>query len=51
MTTTLRQATPQDTQAVKTCVVAAFTLYVERIGKPPGPMLLDFAQHILDKKV
>ena len=46
MTTTLRTAVQADTSAVKACVVAAFSHYVQRIGKPPGPMLLDFSAEI-----
>jgi GNAT superfamily N-acetyltransferase len=41
-----RPAVEEDTSAVKACVVAAFEHYIERIGKPPGPMLLDFAAEI-----
>ena len=42
----LRLAGQQDVSAVKACVVAAFEHYVARIGKPPAPMLLDFAAEI-----
>ena len=38
----IRPATPADAAAVAECVKAAFSLYIERIGKPPAPMLLDF---------
>lgn len=47
MTLTVRLAAQEDTDAVKACVVAAFERYVERIGKPPRPMLLDFSAQIL----
>jgi len=46
MTLTIRPAVEQDASAVKACVVAAFERYIERIGKPPGPMLLDFLSEI-----
>ena len=42
----LRLAREADLCAVKACVDAAFDRYVVRIGKPPGPMLLDFAAQI-----
>jgi GNAT superfamily N-acetyltransferase len=42
----LRPARPEDVAAVRACVVAAFSHYVVRIGKPPGPMLLDFDAEI-----
>ncbi len=40
---TLRPANAADTAAVAGCVIAAFSPYVASIGKPPAPMLLDFA--------
>lgn len=42
MTLTVRPALEEDINAVKACVVAAFEHYIDRIGKPPGPMRLDF---------
>jgi GNAT superfamily N-acetyltransferase len=42
----IREASVTDASAVKACVVAAFEIYTERIGKPPGPMLLDFPTEI-----
>ena len=42
----IRQAIASDADAVKACVVAAFDIYTERIGKPPAPMLLDFSTEI-----
>ena len=35
----IRRAEPQDRAAVEAIVHAAYSVYVERIGKPPGPML------------
>ena len=42
----IREASASDANAVKACVVAAFKIYTEQIGKPPGPMLLDFLAEI-----
>lgn len=39
----IRRAAPQDREAVEDIVHAAYAMYVERIGKPPGPMLDDYA--------
>jgi GNAT superfamily N-acetyltransferase len=39
----IRLAAPDDLEAVRRCVDAAFTPYVARIGKPPAPMLQDYA--------
>jgi GNAT superfamily N-acetyltransferase len=38
----VRPASAADAEAVATCVRAAFSPYIESIGKPPAPMLLDF---------
>lgn len=46
MTIVLRPANEDDASAVQACVVAAFEHYIPRIGKPPAPMLLDFAAEI-----
>lgn len=42
----VRLAVPADAAGVRSCVVAAFEHYVERIGKPPAPMLLNFDAEI-----
>jgi ribosomal protein S18 acetylase RimI-like enzyme len=39
----LRTARPEDRAAVEAIVAAAYSIYIERIGKPPGPMLDDYA--------
>ena len=39
----LRTARPDDCVAVEAIVAAAYSVYVERIGKAPGPMLDDYA--------
>jgi ribosomal protein S18 acetylase RimI-like enzyme len=41
-----RTARPDDRAAVEAIVAAAYSVYVERIGKPPGPMLDDYAKLI-----
>ena len=41
-----RAARPGEADAVRACVVAAFSMYIARIGKPPGPMTLDFDAEI-----
>ncbi len=38
----IRPAIPPDASSVAGCVKSAFSPYIERIGKPPAPMLLDF---------
>lgn len=47
----VRPALPKDADAVAGCVKAAFAPYIERIGKPPAPMLLDFPEIIAAGKV
>ena len=39
-----RPATAADASGIAECVCAAYSHYVERIGKPPGPMLDDYDQ-------
>jgi ribosomal protein S18 acetylase RimI-like enzyme len=47
----LRPAALADAPAVTDCVHAAYRHYVERIGKPPGPMLEDYAKVIAQRQV
>ena len=47
----IRRAHPQDHAAVEAIVHAAYAIYIERIGKPPGPMLDDYARLIADGMV
>jgi GNAT superfamily N-acetyltransferase len=47
----IRRARPEDRAAVEAIVDAAYAVYVERIGKPPGPMLDDYAGLIADGMV
>jgi N-acetylglutamate synthase-like GNAT family acetyltransferase len=39
----LRRATGDDVDAIKGLITESFGKYVERIGKPPAPMLADYA--------
>lgn len=47
----IRLATPPDEPAVRSVVAAAYGHYVARIGKPPGPMLDDYARRIAGGQV
>jgi GNAT superfamily N-acetyltransferase len=47
----IRRARPEDRAAVEAIVNAAYAIYVDRIGKPPGPMLDDYARLIADGMV
>jgi ribosomal protein S18 acetylase RimI-like enzyme len=42
----IRLAEPADQAAIEAIVRAAYAAYIPRIGKPPGPMLDDYAQLI-----
>jgi ribosomal protein S18 acetylase RimI-like enzyme len=44
--TMIRSANARDRAAVEAIVHAAYSIYVERIGKMPGPMLDDYARLI-----
>jgi ribosomal protein S18 acetylase RimI-like enzyme len=39
----IRPAKPADRAAVEAIIAAAYSVYIKRIGKPPGPMLDDYA--------
>src|SRR5712692_830989 len=47
----IRRAERGDRAAVEAIVHAAYAIYVDRIGKPPGPMLDDYARLIADGTV
>ena len=47
----IRPAQIENTTAVIACVGAAYSHYIGRIGKPPGPMLDDYAELIRQHKV
>lgn len=38
----IRQAKQEDQEAIVDCVQAAYTRYIERMGKKPAPMLADY---------
>jgi ribosomal protein S18 acetylase RimI-like enzyme len=38
----IRAAAPQDAATVEAIVHEAYSIYIDRIGKPPGPMLDDY---------
>lgn len=42
MTAEIRPASGSDAGAVRGCVVAAYSKYIERIGREPAPMLDDY---------
>ncbi|MDH3631560.1 MAG: GNAT family N-acetyltransferase [Gammaproteobacteria bacterium] len=44
--TEIRKANISDLAEIETCAVAAYTMYVERIGREPAPMVADFAASI-----
>jgi ribosomal protein S18 acetylase RimI-like enzyme len=46
----IRAATTADVEPVRAVVDAAYGHYIARIGKPPGPMLDDYARRIADRQ-
>ena len=42
----IRPANIADLAAIERIVSDAYRVYIERIGKPPGPMLDDYSAHI-----
>jgi len=48
---TLRPASDDDAAAIAHCVEAAYRPYIPRIGKPPGPMLDDYAEVVRRHRV
>jgi ribosomal protein S18 acetylase RimI-like enzyme len=46
----IRRAAPADADAMRRVVDAAYGHYIARIGKPPGPMLDDYARRIADRQ-
>lgn len=47
----IRPAEPADAAAIAACVTAAYSVYLDRMDKPPGPMLDDYEQIIADHRV
>ena len=46
----LRRAGAGDASGIAECVRAAYSRYIERIGRPPGPMLDDYDQVVRDHR-
>lgn len=44
----IRHSQPEDRAAVEAIVRDAYSIYIPRIGKPPGPMLDDYEKLIAD---
>ena len=44
----IRAATAADVSAIAEIVDQAYRHYIARIGKPPGPMLDDYAERVLE---
>jgi ribosomal protein S18 acetylase RimI-like enzyme len=44
--TEIRRATKSDLPGIQACALAAYQMYVERIGREPAPMVADFAASI-----
>lgn len=42
----IRRAVQSDVVAIKACARAAYSKYIERIGREPAPMLADFASQV-----
>ena len=47
----LRPARPADAEAIASVVELAYTPYIERIGRKPGPMLENYAQVVAERHV
>ena len=47
----VRPAKPGDVESIQSCVRQAYEKYVERIGKPPGPMVDDYEARIRNDHV
>lgn len=47
----LRRAGLADLPAIERLIEVAFTPYIERIGRPPGPMSADYARALTDSRV
>jgi hypothetical protein len=47
----IRAATAADVRAIADIVEQAYRHYIARIGKPPGPMLDDYATRVAERVV
>ena len=45
-TTDIRKANKADLPGIQACAVGAYSMYIERIGREPAPMVADFAAAI-----
>ena len=48
---TIRKANNQDVPGIRQCVDNAYRHYITRLGKPPGPMLDDYAEIVSKHRV
>ncbi|MGH8368859.1 MAG: GNAT family N-acetyltransferase, partial [Pseudomonas sp.] len=51
MPTHIRPATVDDIAAIEAIVHAAYSPYIQRIGRKPGPMLDDYRQQVAAERV
>ena len=47
----IRKANHNDLDNIRQCAIAAYSLYIKRIGKDPAPMIADFATAISNDTV
>lgn len=47
----IRPARVEDAAEITECVAAAYKIYIGRLGKPPGPMLVDYTKVIHQHRV
>jgi GNAT superfamily N-acetyltransferase len=47
---TVRRASPADTAALRAVAIAAYEHYTPRIGRPPAPMMADYAAAVHDNE-
>ncbi len=45
-TTDIRKANKADLPGIQACALSAYSMYIERIGREPAPMVADFAAAI-----
>ena len=51
MSLIIRPATLEDIAQIEAIVEAAYSPYIERIGRKPAPMLDDYASQVLARRV
>ncbi len=47
----IRQAKRSDLNDIQACATEAYSKYVQRVGKPPAPMVADFANQIDQQQI